>query len=55
MNPELKQNWVDALRSNRYEQGNLYLTNRGMFCCLGVLCDQEKTFKEIADWIEENI
>lgn len=40
LNKKLMQEWVDALRSGRYEQGHKVLSNRdGEFCCLGVLCD----------------
>jgi len=43
MNPELKTEWVDALRSRKYKQGIGYLcrTEQGKpkWCCLGVLCD----------------
>lgn len=40
----LKRDWVVALRSGRYRQGDSYLRQpaRGggeMWCCLGVLCD----------------
>lgn len=40
MNPEIRAQWTDALRSGRYKQGNGYL-HRGddSYCCLGVLCD----------------
>jgi len=32
--------WVKALRSGEYKQGQSYLRNRdNKFCCLGVLCD----------------
>jgi len=32
--------WVKALRSGEYKQGQSYLRSRdGKFCCLGVLCD----------------
>lgn len=36
---ELKQRWVEALRSGRYQQGRGYLRKDGKYCCLGVLCD----------------
>lgn len=38
MTPELKQKWVDALRSGEYKQekGQLRYKNNG-YCCLGVL------------------
>ena|SRR6185312_5054794 len=40
MDAELKQKWIDALRSGQYEQGNGQLrTQDDKFCCLGVLCD----------------
>jgi len=31
--------WVNALRSGDYEQGQDYLCRDGKFCCLGVLCE----------------
>jgi hypothetical protein len=39
MKTQIKQQWVQALRSNEYTQavGNLR-TDKG-YCCLGVLCD----------------
>lgn len=40
MNPKMKQKWVEALRSGKYEQGKGMLkTGDGNFCCLGVLAD----------------
>jgi hypothetical protein len=43
MNPEIKTQWVNALRSGDYKQGRLKLTNvegdEKTYCCLGVLCD----------------
>lgn len=40
MNPEVKDKWLTALRSGKYEQGKQRLqTADGKFCCLGVLCD----------------
>ncbi len=39
MNPEVKQKWIAALRSNKYPQGKTALKSNGEFCCLGVLCD----------------
>jgi hypothetical protein len=50
MNPTIKQKWVDALRSGKYEQGQWKLTRiddytdimgegKEKFCVLGVLCD----------------
>lgn len=39
MNSNIKQQWVNALRSNEYSQGVGQLQNTDGFCCLGVLCD----------------
>lgn len=45
MDPELKARWVEALRSNTYEQGHGQLCHinsrddRRTYCCLGVLAD----------------
>ena len=40
MNPEIKQRWVEALRSGDYKQGFEVLHDRNdCFCVLGVLAD----------------
>ena len=39
VNPEVKQKWIDALRSGKYEQGSEKLRSVSGYCCLGVLCD----------------
>lgn len=40
MTPELKSNWVAALRSGKYTQGQTYLRSKNdKYCCLGVLAD----------------
>jgi len=39
VNSEVKQKWLDALRSGEYEQGQAYLRTPKGYCCLGVLCD----------------
>jgi hypothetical protein len=45
MNPEIKAQWVAALRSGEYVQGRSSLhylvdeNGNAKFCCLGVLCD----------------
>jgi hypothetical protein len=39
MNKEVKQKWIEALRSGMYKQGEGYLRQGDKFCCLGVLCD----------------
>lgn len=39
MNPEIKSEWVAALRSGDYKQTKDVLSDGQGFCCLGVLCD----------------
>ena len=39
MKKELKQKWIDALRSKDYRQTTNCLRHREGYCCLGVLCD----------------
>lgn len=39
MSPEIKAQWLEALRSGEYKQGTGYLHRGDEFCCLGVLCD----------------
>jgi hypothetical protein len=42
VNEDVKNQWVDALRSGRYRQGTQYLhrivDGEPYYCCLGVLC-----------------
>lgn len=40
MNPEIKEQWISALRSGDYIQGTLQLRRAdNTYCCLGVLMD----------------
>ena len=39
MNSKVKEAWVNALRSGKYEQGSERLRSVSGYCCLGVLCD----------------
>jgi hypothetical protein len=39
MNQEIKQKWIEALRSGSYSQTKQQLRKENSFCCLGVLCD----------------
>lgn len=39
MNPEIKAQWVAALRSGEYKQGAGWLNRGDEYCCLGVLCE----------------
>jgi hypothetical protein len=60
VNPEIRQQWVSALRSGDYAQGrNALRSGDDKFCCLGVLCDlAEKAgaipvggrFDDLGDW-----
>jgi hypothetical protein len=38
LKPEIKKQWVEALRSGEYQQGKMQLHKGDLFCCLGVLC-----------------
>ncbi len=43
MTRELKQRWLEALRSGKFPKGKYYLKDtrgdRPVYCCLGVLCE----------------
>lgn len=53
MNQEIKAKWVAALISGEYKQGIGRLkSDRGEYCCLGVLCDIR--FKEFKDCFSIN-
>ena len=39
MVPELKQQWIEALRSGKYQQTVECLRDADGYCCLGVLAD----------------
>lgn len=39
LNPEVKAQWLSALRGGEYSQGKSYLHSSGAYCCLGVLCE----------------
>jgi hypothetical protein len=45
------QDWVDALESGKYTQGNGFLNKDGTHCCLGVLCD----IIDNTRWIPKNL
>ena len=52
MKEEIKDRWVEALRSGKYKQGKRALKQGENFCCLGVLCDITKD--EIGmEWIHD--
>lgn len=39
MNQQIKEKWLNALRSGEYQQTRGFLRTSEGFCCLGVLCD----------------
>ena len=39
MNQQIKEKWLNALRSGEYSQTRGFLRTIEGFCCLGVLCD----------------
>jgi hypothetical protein len=39
MDAQLKKQWLEALRSGKYDQGTGQLRDGNCFCCLGILCD----------------
>lgn len=49
MNPQVKEKWINALRSGEYKQGREKLRSPNGYCCLGVLCDLYSKEKEI-EW-----
>ena len=53
MNPEVKKQWLEALRGGRYTQGVNYLRDeKDSFCCLGVLCDLYTKQNPNAKWVQ---
>lgn len=50
MNTEIKQKWVNALRSNEYAQSTGALKTEYGFCCLGVLCDLYAKEHDDVNW-----
>lgn len=52
MIPEIKQQWIAALRSDEFKQGREVLRSDDKFCCLGVLCDLHRKANPIYDWIK---
>lgn len=56
MNTQIKEQWVKALRSGEYLQGEGCLRSgkegERKFCCLGVLCDLYKKSKRRGKWVK---
>lgn len=53
MNQQIKEKWLEALRSGKYKQGSFRLrkSEGNRFCCLGVLCDLYFEDHD-EDWVE---
>lgn len=57
MKKEIKEKWLEALRSGEYKQAHARLKTGQTFCCLGVLCDlhrKEKPEKRFWDETDES-
>jgi len=91
LEPEMRDKWIEALESDKFEQGIAQLKRDNKYCCLGVFCEinnipqysddfmsgyvaiskyisdkminefidmndvKQMSFKEIAQWIRENM
>ena len=53
MKPEIKQKWLNALRSGEYTQSQERLRSDDGYCCLGVLCDLYIDENKGYDWSED--
>lgn len=51
---KIRENWIPALRSGDFKQGQFALKHKNEFCCLGVLCavDPRVTFVSVDDFNE---
>lgn len=58
MNPEIKQKWVDALKSGKYQKGKAWLKQNTcgtvQHCCLGVLCELYKEATGKGEWSDDD-
>lgn len=57
MKPEIKQKWVQALRSGKYVKGIERLkkvNGQTQHCCLGVLCELYAQENNNTPWIKED-
>lgn len=50
MNEQVKKQWIEALRSGAYKQGEGTLRRNDQYCCLGVLCDLYDKEHENCHW-----
>lgn len=54
MNADIKQRWVEALRSGQYKQGSGGLKINNCYCCLGVLCELHRQDFPGKEWQRKN-
>jgi hypothetical protein len=54
MNTQIKQQWIEALKSKEYQQTTTYLRTEQGYCCLGVLCDLYAKEHDDVEWDESN-
>ena len=58
MKKEIADQWVAALRSGRYSQGDGALSKEDdfgrTFCCLGVLCDLSRA-SGVGEWFDRDV
>ena len=50
MNTQIKQQWIQALKSSHYQQTTTYLRTEEGYCCLGVLCDLYAKEHDDVEW-----
>lgn len=54
MNPEIKEKWLEALRSGDYTKGEgqlvTFRADKKEYCCLGVLCDLHHKMTGEGNW-----
>jgi len=55
MKHEIKEKWVEALRSGEYSQTTGVLRDDIGFCCLGVLCDLHQKETGEGEWLQPKI
>ena len=53
MYQQIKEQWIEALRSGEYSQTQEQLKDHHGYCCLGVLCDLYSKANENGLWKEE--
>jgi hypothetical protein len=44
---DIKEKWLEALRSGKYNKGKESLLNDDKYCCLGVLCEVQERPKTL--------